>query len=210
MKLAMKTAVRFVVVLGLICLVMGSGVAVLYAAFKGRIAENDRKQFEAKLQEVLPAGKVERLAGSPERGDDVYVCRDESGEPIAYAARGEAQGYSSRVRIIVGAGADAALSIRKVAVLDQQETPGLGADVSLTRSRWTLWEKLGKSFSGAAEAEPFENKFLDKFTDTAVGGLDQVDAMTAATITSNAVKSGVREAVERIRGALKEQPRGGT
>ena len=104
---------------------------------------------------------------------------------------------------------DDALSIRKVAVLAQQETPGLGTKIADSRSSWTLWEKI--HLARPAGDEELINDFMDQFSadkrnkkgrpPLTAAELDTVDAITAATITSNAVKNGVRDAVERIRAA---------
>lgn len=198
----MKTAIRFIVILGVICLVMGGGVAVLYATFKERIAQKEAEQFELALRQVLPDGRVERIAGSPADGDDVYRAADDSGTVLGYAARGAEQGYSSKVKILVGFEPDA-VTIRKVIVLDQQETPGLGANVNLTRSSYTLWQKIG--IQPADEPEKQSNEFLDRFSGRAAAQVDGVDAMPAATITSNAVKNGVAEAGRRVRQAMAKE-----
>ena len=103
----MKQAIRFVIVLGVICLIMGSGVAVIYASFKDKIEAKDAEQKESLRRQVLPAGKglsaPEPLPDAPQ----VFVVKNNDGKPVAYAAEGQAQGYSSKVRIIVGVDADA-------------------------------------------------------------------------------------------------------
>jgi len=195
----MKNALRFVLILGLICTGMGTGVAFLYAAFEDRIAQKEARQFEATLGQVLPEGRIDRIAGSPARGTDVYKVTADDGAVQGYAARGEAQGYSSTVRVLVGTRPDAA-TIRNVAVLEQQETPGLGANVSERRSNYSLWEKAG--VAPTEQPERFGNAFLSRFEGRTIAELGEVDAMTAATITSNAVKAGVRQAVRRIREAV--------
>lgn len=200
----MKTAIKFAIVLGIICLVMGSGVALVYATFKGRIAEREREQFQVLLREVLPveAGEPEPLSDDVQ---DVYTVRDAEGRPLAYAARGTQQGYAGPIDVLVGVWARPGLPIRRVVVLSQMETPGLGANVSETRSTYNLWQKLGQMLGvAAAEEEGLYNLFLDQFEgvvfDEQSGAPDvRIDAITAATITSDAVKLAVRQAVGRIR-----------
>ena len=216
----MKTAIRFVIVLGLICLVMGGGVAILFGAFKDRIAEKKREAFNVALRQVLPAGgRPEPVPGTDTGGDDqtVYRMVDAEGNVLGYAARGQQQGYSSVVRVLVGFQSDGR-SIHKVVVLEQQETPGLGANVSLARSDWTLWKKLAQSVGlvPPGEKETRTNAFLDQFSRDRDGSartverLDDIDAMTAATITSDAVREGVRKAARRVGDVLKKkEQRGG-
>lgn len=195
----MRKIIQFIIVLGLICLFMGSGVAGLYTALKPRIDAKERKQFEQTLQQVLP----EETDSFEEIGDTgVYVATDAEGDRVGYAARGGAQGYSSEVRVLVGTRADATLTIYRVRVLSQMETPGLGANVGQTTSEWTLWEKIGHTVGGDDAVEKRTNPFLSTFRQKTVDELGDIDAMTAATITSNATKQAVREAVGRIRSAI--------
>jgi len=206
MKTIAKTALRFVIIIGISSLVMGSGVAFLYAAFKVRLAERKAEEFKLVLKTALPEGEVKLLAGSMDAEDDVYAVCDAAGKPLAYAARGSGQGYSSKVKVLVGTKADEKLTISKVVVLEQQETPGLGTNVSLTRSTYTLWQKV--HVAPADKPESFYNSFLDKFQGRTAERLGEVDAMVAATITSNATKNATREAVERIRAAIAAKPAG--
>jgi RnfABCDGE-type electron transport complex G subunit len=196
----MKQAFRFVLILGVICLVMGSGVAMIYAHFKDTLAARDEQQRAALRLQVLPGGPgylpAEPLTGDP----DVFVVKRADGTPAAYAAEGAAQGYSSTVRVMVGMNADEHLTLRKVVVLSQQETPGLGANISETKSTYNLWQKIGVQPSNEPEAT--YNDFMDQFAAKSAEQLAEVDAMTAATITSNAVKAAVRQAVGRVRQAV--------
>jgi RnfABCDGE-type electron transport complex G subunit len=205
----MRTAVRFVAVLGAICLVMGGGVAVLYATFKERIEVKEQEQIRLALREVLPEGTVDEMPGSAEKtqsGEKVYRATDGDGNALGYAAHGRAQGYSSTVKVLVGVAPDVR-TLRSVVVLDQQETPGLGANVSVSRSSYNFWQKIG--IQPADEPERRFNPFLDQFSSRRLDALAGIDAMTAATITSDAVKTAVRGAVDDIRAAIgKELPSG--
>lgn len=199
----MKQAIRFVIVLGSICLIMSSGAAIIYGGFKDKIARKEQLQFESLLLQALPTGQGFSAPEPLAKAGDVFVVKDSAGRPAAYAAEEASQGYSSKVRILVGVNADQELTIRKVVVISQQETPGLGANISETRSTWTLWQKIGHELglSGEGQVEQRYNKFLDQFDGKTIKRLGEVDAITAATITSDAVKTGVRLAVERIRQA---------
>ena len=101
---------------------------------------------------------------------------------------------------MVGMAADEHLTLRKVVVLSQQETPGLGANISESKSTYSLWQKIGVQPSDEPEAT--YNGFMDQFDAKSAEQLAEVDAMTAATITSNAVKAAVRQAVGRVRQAV--------
>jgi len=107
-----------------------------------------------------------KLEALPEDVDVVYTGyyeADAPGEPVGYACVGEAQGYSSRLKVMVGVAADLS-RIRGINVVFQKETPGLGARIEELETRQTLWEKLqGKEPELTPEqARPwFQQQFAD-------------------------------------------------
>jgi len=198
-----RSALKFVVILGAVCIVMGSGAAVLYGLWQDRIAAREAATRQAAIQTVTPEGTTvdpeNPVAGKAGTESAVYAARDDTGKRVAYVAAGAAQGYASTVRVMVGAKpAGDALAIHKVVVTAQAETPGLGAKVAERRSNYTLWQKL----FGADEPETVFNPFLDRFQGKQRAEVADVQAITAATITSSATKEAVREALERIEKAV--------
>ena len=195
-----RNLAKFVVILSVACLVIGGGVAALYGLYRGDIERRDLRIKEQAIQDVCPEGASvdpqAPIAGAPMAADAVYAARDSAGRTVAYVAQGEAQGYSSLLKVMVGVRAED-FSVIRVVVLSQQETPGLGATVAETRSTWTLWQKL----FGSSEAEQWVNAFLDQFTGKQAEQFSQIHSITAATITSNATKRAVEQALERIRQA---------
>jgi len=189
----MKQAVRFVLILGIICLVMGSGVAMIYAHFKDTLAARDEAQRSALRLQVLPGGQGYAAPEPVPGAADVFVVKRDDGTPAAYAAEGAAQGYSSTVRVMVGMAADEHLTLRKVVVLSQQETPGLGAKIEKpdTFSK----QFIGKSATspiGVAKGKPAGN---------------QVQAITGATVSSEAVASIMNKAMAAFRADLPAEAR---
>ena len=195
-----RNLAKFVVILSVACLVIGGGVAALYGLYRGDIESRDLRIKEQAIQDVCPEGASvdpqAPIAGAPMAADAVYAARDSAGRTVAYVAQGEAQGYSSLLKVMVGVKADD-FSVIRVVVLSQQETPGLGATVGETRSTYTLWQKL----FGSGEAEQWVNAFLDQFRGKPVQEFPQIHSITAATITSDATKRAVEQAMERIRDA---------
>jgi RnfABCDGE-type electron transport complex G subunit len=195
-----RNLLKFVVILSVACLVIGGGVAALYGLYRGDIEHRDLRIKEQAIQDVCPEGASvdpqTPIAGAPMAADAVYAARDSAGRTVAYVAQGEAQGYSSVVKVMVSASAED-FSVLRVVVLAQQETPGLGATVGETRSTYTLWQKL----FGSGEAEQWVNAFLDQFTGKQAQEFPQIHSITAATITSNATKRAAEQALERIRDA---------
>jgi len=200
-----RNLLKFVVILGLVCTVMGAGVAALYGLWQGRIAAREAAVRRAAIQNVAPQGTTvdaaRPVAGEAGAPSAVYAARDAAGEAVAYIAAGAAQGYASTVRVMVGAKpTPEGLAIHKVVVTAQAETPGLGANVAEQRSTYTLWQKL----FGATEPERVFYPFLERFENKTAGQVPDVQAITAATITSDAAKQAVKQALGRIREAIEK------
>jgi len=200
-----RNVLRFLVVLGVCCIVMGGGVAVLYAVFTADLARRDNETKETAIRQAAPAGAtvdLERpLVGKPFEAGAVYLAKGADGKPAAYIAGGEATGYSSVVRVVVAA-LPPDFAVSRVVVVSQAETPGLGTRVAEAKSTATLWDKL----FGSAATEQLLNPFLDQFAGKSPARFKDVHAITAATITSNAAKRAATQAVDRIRKAVEAKP----
>ena len=148
------------------------------ATFEDAMAEVDGAQFEYKL------------------------AKDGGGKVIGYIAEGAAEGYSSRLRIMVGVKTD--FSINAIKVLYQTETPGLGDKVNELLSTKTWWTVIPGTSPVEAGLRPwFQIQFDGKETPVKVqkdGGT--IDAITGATISSRAVCHAVNEAVTDLRKAV--------
>ena len=156
-------------------------------------------------------GETLNLEDLPEDADIIYAGyagTDVEAQPVGYACIGEAQGYSSRLKVMVGVSVDFS-RITGIKIVFQKETPGLGARIEELATKETLWDKLqGKGPRLAPEqARPW---FQQQFTDLAVERIklkkteeeEGIDGITGATITSQAVVDAVKEAVKKISEAL--------
>lgn len=105
--------------------------------------------------------------------DRVYLGYDESGNPIGYAVQGEGFGFQDIISLIFGYDAqeDRVLGMK---VLSHLETPGLGDKIVKDTS-------FVNEFNGVAG--PIDPVKPDRNT----GEPDQVDMITGATISSEAV-----------------------
>jgi electron transport complex protein RnfG len=168
-----REILRFGLLLGLVCAISAGTLSAVFSRVDPLIKENERLEAIKKRKAVLPEAAVFEPVVKDER--TVYIGLDESGTPVGTAMAEAPRGYAGPIRMtigIVGAGAEARLSGVAISKLDQSETPGLG--VKITRP-----------------------DFLDMFRGLAVedvalkadGG--QIDAITAATISSRAVVNGV-------------------
>ena len=107
----------------LICGVAGLGVSQTYNFVKAKIDANAEAAFDAALKEVSGGTAVEEVE-TPENWS--YW----KGEGDLYITEGGAQGYSSRLRVLVAVVLinPEDPELKAIKVLFQQETPGLGVD----------------------------------------------------------------------------------
>ncbi|MDR1943434.1 MAG: RnfABCDGE type electron transport complex subunit G [Synergistaceae bacterium] len=108
------------------------------------------------------------------------------GSVVGYCITATPSGYAGPIEIVVGITAQGKLNA--IRILSQSETPGLGAKAPLP------------AFSGQFDGKDAER--LQVVKGSASGG-DQIQAISGATITSNAVTLGVNAALEYWRDNLR-------
>ena len=178
-----STLINMVVALLVITAVSGGVLGLVYGMTKDAIAEVDQKKNEAAIKAVLPLEnvtyKADTLKYNYEGVDMTFPCNlahDQNGTFQGAAVKTSEGGFGGKIDMMVGFLADG--TIKGTSVLSHAETPGLGANMT------------GK----------FKDQFVDKnpasykLTVTKDGG--DVDAITAATITSRAFSKAVDKAYQ--------------
>lgn len=179
-----STLVNMLVALLVIAAVSGGLLGLVYGVTKDAIAEVDQKKNEAAIQAVLPLEgeityKADTLSFDYEGTALTLPCNlayDASGNFQGAAVKTSEGGFGGKIDMMVGFLADG--TIKGTSVLSHAETPGLGANMT------------GK----------FKDQFVDKnpadykLTVSKDGG--DVDAITAATITSRAFSKAVDKAYQ--------------
>ena len=162
--------------------VSGGVLGLVYGMTKDAIAEVDQKKNEAAIQAVLPLDgeityKADTMTFTDEGVTMTFPCNlayDANGNFKGAAVKTSEGGFGGKIDMMVGFFADG--TIKGTSVLSHSETPGLGANMT------------GK----------FKDQFVDKnpanfkLTVSKDGG--DVDAITAATITSRAFSKAVDKA----------------
>ena len=163
------------------------GLAFVYAKTKGEIDRQDMVNLESSIKELFPdADSFEDLQGtivSPDSGvsfqNQYSVIRD--GKIIGAAIQGSAGSYGGPIIVLVGVGADGTIS--HVKIMSHSDTPGLGANA--VKENYFVNKNAGITFygqfAGKKVSDPFEAK-------------NDIIAITAATVTSNAVSAVVKAA----------------
>ena len=176
-----------VLVLSIVGVVSGGALVAIYRYAQPRIEENKKRALRAAIFEVLPgAESYETLV---KEGKTIYKGFDSSGRLIGYAFTGEGPGYQGTIEVMIGV--DPELEKTKgIEILESVETPGLGAKIT-------------------------EKFFRDQFRDLVIRPLielikgkspekpNQVQAITGATISSQAVVDILNKTIKEVREILK-------
>lgn len=163
------TAILFV-----ICVAVSAALAGTNLLTKDRIAQAAAQKAEESRMVVLPG------AEAFEEQDGHYVGTA-GGQAVGYVFETESKGYGGTIKVMTGISTEG--EITGVVILSHGETPGLGAN---------------------AEKESFRDQFKQPVANN-VGGISvvkfqapnegEIQAMTGATITSNAVTNAVNQAI---------------
>ena len=165
---------RLTVTLLLITGIVAAALAGVNAITKDAIAANQEQKTQNALAEVLPGvSGLAKLDVAPDVGivAEVYASGD------SYAVKVLPGGFDGEITMMVGIQNG---TVTGISVISHTETPGLGAVAAATN----------------AKGEAFRGQFVGQSGTLAIG--DQIDAMSGATITSNAVVTGVNAALDYV------------
>ena len=228
MKQREDTFQSMIVVLAVICAAAGLALGSAYRATRDRIsAQQEQERIEA-LTVVLPDAdkdgfrEVSVPKSAPEElpafaKDGKYYeaydkpLSDSSGKLVGYALEAAGSGYGGAIRVTVGVDPKAEI-VRGIKITFQQETPGLGTNCVAVKTEDTLWDVLLGKAKQSGPSEPwFQAQFRGKIADSFVkvsNKYENIDGLTGATITTNAVADAVVEAVKEFREKVVKSPAG--
>ncbi len=179
----MKEMMKNTGILLAITVIAGLLLGVVYQVTKEPIAEQEAKAKQEACQEVFADAASFALIGvetmavegyAQESIDEVMEAKDASGELLGYVITVTTkEGYGGDIQFSIGVRMDG--TVNGISILAISETAGLGMRAD---------EVLKPQFAG---------KQVEKFVYTKSGATadDQIDAISGATITTNAVTNGV-------------------
>ena len=176
-KINLKDIIVPAAALLIFCLVATAILAGTNMITKDKIADNAVQTEIASRATVLPGGKTYGDVTELDGGVTWCIGYDEAGEELGYVFTTGAKGYGGTVAVMVGM--DLEGNITGVEILSHSETPGLGANATKPDFKERF---IGKS--GILTVNKSSNEGQD------------VQAITAATITSTAVVNAVNLATE--------------
>ena len=178
--------VNMVLTLFVVTAIAALALGGVYNVTKEPIAIAKRMKIEKAIGEVLPEfDSIVETKYLPEGGKDslTFYNATKAGEPVGTAIRTYTdQGFSGRFWIMVGfVNGDV---ISGTSVLEHKETPGLGDKMDKKKSNW---------------AEQFNNANLTQLKLKVKKDGGDVDAITAATISSRAFCGAVQKAYDELK-----------
>ncbi|MBU0710263.1 MAG: FMN-binding protein [Candidatus Omnitrophica bacterium] len=171
----MKETIRYGFILGIICFLASAVLSVVNAVTAPKIEEQKMLEERAALEEVMPEAD-DFLAKS--LGDSVYYLAFANQKLIGFVIKSSGEGYSSDIETL--AGLDLKLEITNIKILSQNETPGLGNRVE-------------------------EASFTEQFQGRDSNSIDQVEAITGATISSSAVIDSIKKQTSELENILLQE-----
>ena len=175
------TLLNMFVALFVICIVAGGVLGIVFNATKDPISAAENAKRTAAIKNVLPEFKTLKTVNVKSAMEDAeipfHLAYDADNNFIGAAVETFTnKGFSGNISLMVGILADG--TVKNISVLQHAETPGLGSKM---------------------EEETFKGQFCDKnpasfnFSVKKDGG--DVDAITAATISSRAFCDAVNRAL---------------
>ena len=184
-KKIISLAVTLLIVTG----VMGVILGIVHDITLEPIRITQERLKSDAMKAALPEADSFSRTALPEGADAIVSGVSEAiaanGALLGYCVTVTPKGYAGPIEMIVGI--TNAGHLRAVSILNQSETPGLGAKSALP------------AFYGQ-----YENKDVKSFTvvKTEPGAPDQIQAISGATITTNGVTAGANTALSHWRSFL--------
>ncbi len=167
----------------LISLVMSAALGFVYNVTQEPIAKSMKAKETNAIKEVLPVFDNDPMVSPLQINGLTFYIATKGKDTIGYAAKTFTdRGYSGRFELMVGFLPNG--SINNIVVLQQNETPGLGSNMSQ--------DKFSSQFLKLNIGE-LPDKLLKVRKD---GG--EIDAISAATITSRAYCNALQKAYDEL------------
>ena len=167
----MLRSLRLGLILAIFCILSAGSLAFVYLLTAPRIEINAKLNFKNSLSEVLTAAD-----SFHQLKDNVYEGM-RGKERVGMAVAVSPRGYSGPISMLIGI--DREGKVVGITILNQRETPGLGANIVKAS---------------------FLNQFKGKSLQDQIEPKKDIDAITGATISSRGVCSGVKQALQSAPG----------
>lgn len=147
-------------------------------------ANTIKEQNEARVSVLSEADEFEKLDTEIENDSvtEIYAGKNPQGEIIGYCVGVKTNGFGGTINMIVGV--DKEKTVTGVKIISMSETPGLGSKAQEP--------KFNDQFIKKDASKPL------KVIKSGIVDENEIVAISGATVTSNAVTSGVNAAVDAV------------
>lgn len=171
-------------ILGVLCVLLAASVFAVNSITSSIITTSEQAAEQAAFNEVVPDAD-DFIEVTDQAGDDpsilfVYEAKA-GGETIAFLYKITTNGYAGAIENLVAIDTQTD-TVKAIKILSHSETPGLGANASTP--------EFQNSFQGLSLSP------ITVVKNGAVADNNEIDAITASTITTNAVAHGVNIAID--------------
>lgn len=178
-----------IVVLTTVGFLSGGFLTTVGTLTKERIASNKKKEIEEAILAVVP-GTERSQKLYEEENLSVYEGIDNEGTILGYAVHASGVGFQDKITLMFGT--DSSITrVRRLVILDQKETPGLGAKITDQGSFLKYWKDIDCTQPLSLHKPPApspENL-----------GPSEVNTITGATISSESVLNTVNLSLNRLK-----------
>jgi Na+-translocating ferredoxin:NAD+ oxidoreductase subunit G len=190
----MNLYTRMIVVLTVVGLISGGFLSVVGMLTQERIELNRQKEIEEAIGQVVPGTKSYTTAVE-EKDLTVYEVKGEQDNLIGYAVYARGTGFQDIITLMFGTDLDLD-KINSLTILEQKETPGLGAKITDGQTFLQFWEdrEINQGLTLRKPAVDTKEKLASS----------EVNTITGATISSQKVLDIVNFSLEQVR-SLKNQ-----
>jgi electron transport complex protein RnfG len=201
----MPNSFRLIATLGGIATISGLLVVMAYQMTLAPIAANKRAMVERAIFQVVPGATarstylisdtgLEHLEDPTLPGDKVYAAFDDNGVLLGVALEGAAQGYQDVIRALYGYSFEKN-AIIGFTVLESKETPGLGDKIAKDPDFLANFTQLDAALNESGDGLLHAIEVTKEGTKTDNW---QIDGITGATISSNAVGKLMNESAQQL------------
>lgn len=184
----MKKSHHMILTLTLVGMLSGGALVGVYRYTQPLIKINQQKALQEAIFQVLPG--VQTFREIKKDGKIIYKGFDSSGKEVGYAFTGEGPGYQGIIKLMIGVDPELK-QIFAIQVLESVETPGLGQKITTSSFR--------DQFHHLSISSPL--RVVKRKPSTS----GEVQAITGATISSQAVVDIVNGEIARVRKLLENE-----
>lgn len=167
---------RMVIVLGVVGLISGTSLVLVYNYATPLIEANQKRELEEAIFKIVPGATGYKAVTKED--EEFFEVYDKNEKLLGYAVIAEGNGYQGKIKLIAGIKKDLA-NLYGIEILESQETPGLGGEIA-------------------------SDKFKGQFKNLKVFPKIEVEAITGATISSQSVMNILNEKIAKVIEILKK------